>query len=96
MSYDAFRHFADSWGLKYGRYNQFTEREVAPFRANPAQFYGADGTLKPAYASHVQILRDLLALADLMREEATASRRLLRARKPDDASVPIKDLPIAS
>jgi hypothetical protein len=86
--------FADSWGQKYARYTQFTEQQVAPFRAAPAHFYGADGKLKTAYSSHIQMLRDLLELSDLMREEAAANRRILRQRDPDDASVPVKDLPI--
>jgi len=87
--------FADSWGQKYARYNLFTEQHVVPFKGTPAHFYGADGKLKPAYSAHVQLLRDLLALTDLMSEEATASRRLLRGRNANEP-IPLKDLPIES
>lgn len=87
---------ADSWGQKYQRYNMFTEQQVAPFRGDPAHFYGEDGRLKPAFAAHVELLRDLLGLTDEMGEDTRAIRRLLRARDPDDASVPVKDLPIES
>ena len=85
---------ADSWGQKYQRYNLFTEQHVAPYRNSPAHFYGPDGRLKPAFAAHVEQLRDLLALTDEMSADTIAIRRLLRARNPDNASVPVKDLPI--
>ena len=76
-------HFsrADSFGDRYQRYNQFTEHEVLPYEAHPARFYGPDGKLAISYASHVQRLRELLALNDQMTEEAAAMRRELNAEK---------------
>jgi hypothetical protein len=72
-------HFsrADSFGDRYQRYNEFTEREILPYTSSPSRFYGPDGKLTVPYASHVQRLRELLALNDQMTDEAVSMRREL-------------------
>ena len=87
---------ADSWGQKYQRYNLFTEQHIAPFRRSPAHFYDANGRLRPAFAAHVELLRNLLALTKEMREDTVAVRKMLRGRNPDDQAIQVKDLPIES
>jgi hypothetical protein len=69
-------HFsrADSFGDRYARYNLFTEEEVLPYLSNPAHFYGSDGELARPYASHVQRLRELLALNDQMTRDSISIR----------------------
>ena len=86
---------ADSWGDKYQRYNAFTEQRIVPFKSNPTHFYGTDGTLKPEYVGHVELLHDLLKLTDQMTERSSSLRRMLRSRKVED-TVELKDLPIES
>ena len=87
---------ADSWGQKYQRYNLFTEQQIDPFKGNPSHFYGADGRLKPAFAAHVEQLRNILALTKKMSGDTVAVRRLLRDRNAADQAVPVNDLPIES
>ena len=69
-------HFsrADSFGDRYSRYNQFTEEQILPYQSHPAHFYGPDGKLARPYASHVQRLRELLALNDEMTADAVSMR----------------------
>jgi hypothetical protein len=66
---------ADSFGDRYARYNQFTEAELLPYLSNPAHFYGPDGRLARPYASHVQRLREMLALNDEMTADAESLER---------------------
>jgi len=70
-------HFsnADSFGDRYQRYNQFTEKEVFPYEDRPKHFYGPDGRLRVAYAQYVQRLREILALNDQMTDEAVSIRK---------------------
>lgn len=72
-------HFsnADSFGDRYQRYNQFTEKELLPYEDRPKHFYGPDGRLLMPYAQHVQRLREILALNDKMTDEAVSIRREL-------------------
>lgn len=69
-------HFsrADSFGDRYQRYNQFTEREVLPYEASPSHFYDRHGKLGVPYAQHVQRLRELLDLNDEMTSDAEVMR----------------------
>lgn len=47
---------------RYARYNEFTERELLPRERTPAAFYDArTGELLPAYAAHMDRLRDIRA-----------------------------------
>ena len=87
---------ADSWDQKYQRYNLFTEQQIGPFKGNPAHFYAADGTLKPAFAAHVDQLRNLQALTKKMGEDTVAVRSLLRDRNTTAQAVRVNDLPIES
>lgn len=87
---------ADSWGQKYERYNLFTEEQIGPFKGNPAHFYGAQGRLKPAFAEHIEQLRNLLELSKEMSEDTIVVRRMLRGRRTADLAVQLKDLPIES
>jgi hypothetical protein len=70
-------HFsrADSFGDRYARYNQFTEQQLLPYLNRPQHFYGPDGKLTEAYRSHVQRLRELLALNDEMTTDAQSLER---------------------
>ena len=72
-------HFsrADSFGDRYARYNQFTEQQVLPFLAHPEHFYGPDRRLLRSYRSHMQRLREMLALNDEMTNDAASMRREL-------------------
>jgi hypothetical protein len=74
-------HFsrADSFGDRYQRYNQFTEQQVLPYMNDTARFYDSGGKLARPFASHVQRLRELLALNDQMTAEAIKMRRELRS-----------------
>lgn len=74
------RYFSrgEGWGDRYQRYNQFSEQQVLPYLATPSRFYGPDGMLSPAYASHVDRLRELLKVNDHMGREATEMRKALR------------------
>jgi hypothetical protein len=74
-------HFsrADSFGDRYQRYNQFTEQQVLPYMNDTARFYDSSGKLARPFASHVQRLRELLALNDQMTTEAIKMRRELRS-----------------
>lgn len=89
-------HFdqADSFGDKYQRFNQFTEREILPFEDDPAHFYGQDGKLKPVFAEHVDRLRDLKAFNAQMTEGAASIRRDLQA--PGRPLEPLQELPLAN
>lgn len=72
-------HFsrADSFGDRYARYNQFTEDEILPYASSPGHFYGPDGKLAQPYRSHIQRLRELLALNDEMTIDAESIERNL-------------------
>ena len=76
-------HFsrADSFGDRYARYNQFTEQQVLPYLADPGHFYGPDGKLLRPYRSHMQRLREILALNDEMTNDAASMRRDLDKEK---------------
>ena len=43
---------------RYSHYARFMEDQVLPKLNHPAQFYGADGKLKPEYAANMDRLRD--------------------------------------
>lgn len=77
------RYFSrgEGWGDRYQRYNQFSEQQVLPNLSTPSHFYGPDGKLSPAYAAHVDRLRELLLVNDRMGREATEMRGALRAEK---------------
>lgn len=76
-------HFsrADSFGDRYARYNLFTEEEILPYRSHPAHFYNSRGSLARPYASHVQRLRELLALNDQMTQDSISIRNDLDKEK---------------
>lgn len=76
-------HFsrADSFGDRYARYNHFTEDEILPYLSTPAHFYGPDGKLYLPYRSHVQRLREILALNDEMTADAESIERDLAKEK---------------
>lgn len=67
----------------YGRYNQFTEREILPrLAAGPDAFYGADGKLLPMFRVHM----------DLQSEFAADLRRL--GRMAHDLRIRLEALPV--
>lgn len=89
-------HFdqADSFGDKYQRYNEFTEREILPFEASPGHFYGLGGRLKPVYAEHIDRLRNL---RDLNRKIATSAADIRRELGGKSGRLEaVQDLPLAN
>ena len=76
-------HFsrADSFGDRYARYNQFTEQQILPYLARPGHFYGPDGKLLRPYQSHMERLREILALNDEMTNDAASMRSDLDKEK---------------
>lgn len=66
---------ADSFGDRYARYNLFTEEQLLPYLSHPEHFYGPDGKLTQPYRSHVQRLREMLALNDEMTADAESLER---------------------
>ena len=63
---------ADSFGDRYLRYNEVTERDVLPYIGDPAHFYRADGKLRPEIAAYIARLRDLTEAARAMNDEAAS------------------------
>lgn len=47
---------------RYGRYVEFTERDVLPRLPTPAAFYDGAGVLRPEYRTYVDRLRDIHTL----------------------------------
>ena len=60
---------ADSFGERYLRYNEVSERDVLPHLDDPAHFY-VGGDLRPEFAAYVERLRDLAVAARAMSAEA--------------------------
>lgn len=60
---------ADSFGERYLRYNEVSERDVLPHLDDPAHFY-VGGDLRPDIAAYVERLRDLAVAARAMSAEA--------------------------
>jgi hypothetical protein len=83
MVFQLARHFSrgEGWGDRYARYNAFTETEILPYLATPARFYGPDGKLAPAFAAHIDRLRELLEVNDEMEKEASNFRRRLARQR---------------
>ena len=77
------RYFSlgEGWGDRYQRYNQFSEQRMLPYMSTPSRFYGPDGKLAPAYAGHIEQLRELLKVNDQMGRGASQLRLALEAEK---------------
>ena len=91
-------HFdqADSFGDKYQRFNQFTEREILPYEHDRTHFYGPDGKLKPIFAEHVDRLRDLFAFNGQMTKGAASIRRMMNPSNTEDSIGAQQELPLTS
>lgn len=68
----------ESFGERYLRYNDFTERRVFTLRRGHADAYDDDGGLKPEFAAHIDRMRDLLMAADQFDDQAIELRDQLR------------------
>ena len=55
----------DGIGVKFVRYSEFVETQVLPRVSDPAQFYDADGKLKPEFQQNMQRLREWAADAQV-------------------------------
>lgn len=68
----------ESFGERYLRYNDFTERRVFTLRFGQADAYDADGGLKPEFAAHIDRMRDLLMAAEQFDDQASDLRARLQ------------------
>ncbi|MES2986961.1 MAG: hypothetical protein V4808_03555 [Pseudomonadota bacterium] len=69
----------ESVGERYIRYNDFTESRVLALGPDPAAMYDAAGTLMPEFAAHLDRLRDIMAVNDMLTAQATELRGKLQA-----------------
>lgn len=69
---------ADSFGERYLRYNEVSERQVLPFLDDADHFYEADGTLAPEFEAYVDRLRDLAVAARAMNDQAAGLQNELQ------------------
>ena len=69
----------ESVGERYIRYNDFTESRVLALGSDPAPMYDAAGKLKPEFAAHIDRLRDIMAVNDMLTAQAIALRGKLQA-----------------
>lgn len=68
----------ESFGERYLRYNDFTERRVFTLRPGQADAYDGDGGLKPEFAAHIDRMRDLLMAAEQFDDQAIDLRNRLQ------------------
>ncbi|RYD48961.1 MAG: hypothetical protein EOP60_14745 [Sphingomonadales bacterium] len=69
----------ESVGERYIRYNDFTESRVLALGPDPSPMYDAGGKLKPEFSAHIDRLRDILAVNDLLTTQANGLRGKLDA-----------------
>jgi hypothetical protein len=73
----------DGVAEKYGRYAEFVESRILPYRDDPQVFYDADGRLKPEFRQNLQRLREWAEDSETI---AVSARCLLgRFEKPKEA-----------
>ena len=69
----------ESFGERYVRYAEMTEREVLPLGPRQLGIYEPDGALKPRFAAYVDRIRDLSALAKRLDPQADELKGQLAA-----------------
>ncbi len=78
---DVFYTRLDSFGERYVRYSDFTERQVLTLGPEQSGIYDSSGRLKPEFAAYVDRLRELSELAKELDTKASELKTQLSASK---------------